>query len=51
MEVGRHLLYSSLTKRTGLLEVMTKIVDEDAPLLLTCAFYMACHKEALYHCG
>ncbi len=49
-EVGRNLLYSSIAERIGLAEVVRRVFGEAAPMVLTCAFYMACHEGALCHC-
>lgn len=39
-----------MAERTRLLEGVVKVFDEDASLVLTCVFYIACHEGTLYHC-
>ena len=50
MEIGRDLLFNSIADRIGLSKILREVFEEDAEGILTCAYYLAGHSDALCHC-
>jgi transposase len=49
-EIGRSLLFDGISSKIGLGETVEKVFGKDAEAIMTCAYYLAGHSDALCHC-
>ena len=49
-EIGRSLLFDGISSKIGLGETVEKVFEKDAEAIMTCAYYLAGHSDALCHC-
>lgn len=50
VEIGRNLLFDTLSERTGLRKMVERTFGEDTDAIMTCAYYIAGHHGALCLC-